>query len=822
MSGAPLILLMLAVCGAVPPAAAIDVRVAVVAHGDFQTEADRFEQLFAEISGRHPEVRFQLAFGSYGEVLHWLDRRLVDAAVLTPGVFARLLPADDSQENLNPCRYIASLQLPPARSSWASAERRASGLHGTYQSVCLVRDSSPLQSVADLQAAVAAGGVEFVFVHPLSVSGRAVPEQALRSVGINTSPAQNRFSYSHSESVRMLHEDADGKERVAFVWDDAAGDEPELESGVRRLAFPELEILRIPHDVLVARTDFQYADDLGDLLTDVGPDPAYQFSRSDDWRAEFDVVRRWLDEVDADAWTAEGESASLDEIGRMLLQYARSHDDPPRLAVVLSGGGAKCSYQVGAVAALEDELAALRRDNPEQGLDIALVIGTSGGAINSLPVAMRISSTTAGQQAFAETWQQLDQRDIVRPPLLVRANLGLWIALLQTAAVVWFVRWRVHDPGKRGRAFAVTFTALAGIEILIGYLPVSPWRLLGTNHVLHHAWLWLSLGIRFSAWSLFAIGLGALALERARARRGRHITIPHWLTRTTLLTGLLGLPLLQVVTMLGYEETLSGGEGMEESLADRFPALIDRHLANQHLPPLDVDTGASPRNRLRAASRQVIGRGLLQRDLVITGSCLEQTSQELPSDLYFYAAANPDAPPPAFGDRAVSLRDHSGDLLDVIMGSGSIFPVFPGRKIDGIPREGDQIELVDGGFAHNSPVEAAVLWGATHIVVIEASPRKRSQRGNFLRNAASSFKHLHRQAQLLDARSHGKVVVFTLAPEPPHMCVLDFSDNLIEASIARGRRDAGLGATMGVPRFQRELGEPVFTPVLPQSREAET
>jgi predicted acylesterase/phospholipase RssA len=818
----PLSLLILAACGAVQPAAATEVRVAIVAHGDFQTEADRFEQLFAKISGRHPEIRFQLAFGSYGEVLHWLERRLVDAAILTPGVFARLLPGDDGQAESNRCRYLASLQLPPARAEWATGDRRAPGLHDTYRAVCLVPETSTLRTVADLRSASAEGRIEFLFVHPLSVSGRAAPEQALRSTGIETSAARIRFSYSHSESIRMLHEDSDGKERVAFVWDDAVGDDPELETGVRRLPFPELEALRIPHDVLVARVDFEFADELQDLLlTDVGPEQTYQFNRINDWREQFDVMRRWLDGIDADAWTAEGESASLDEIGRMLLQYARSHDDPPRLALVLSGGGAKCSYQVGAVAELEDELAELRRGHPEEGLDIALVIGTSGGAINSLPVALRISGTPAGQQAFRDTWCELDQRDIVRPSLLVRANLGLWIALLQTALVIRLVRWRVRDPAKRGRAFATTYTVLAAIEILIGYLPVSPWRLLGTNHILHHAWLWLSLGIRFSAWSLFTIGLGALALERARAKRGRHITIPGWLTRGTLLAGLLGLPLVQIVTILAYEETLSGGEGMEQSLADRFPRLIDRHLADQDLPPLDLAGDATARNRLRDASRQIIERGLIKRDLVITGSCLEQTSQDLPSDLYFYAPADPDGTLPAYGDRGVSLLDRPDDLLDIVIGSGSIFPVFPGRKIDGIPHEGDRIELVDGGFAHNSPVEAAVLWGATHIVVVEATPRKRSQRGNFVRNAASSFKHLHQQAQLLDARSHGKVVVFTLAPEPPHMCVLDFSDNLIDASIARGRRDAGISAAIGVPRFQRELGEPVFTAVMPETRKPE-
>jgi len=79
----------------------------------------------------------------------------------------------------------------------------------------------------------------------------------------------------------------------------------------------------------------------------------------------------------------------------------------------------------------------------------------------------------------------------------------------------------------------------------------------------------------------------------------------------------------------------------------------------------------------------------------------------------------------------------------------------------------------------------------------------------------SSFRHLHRQAQLLDARSRGKVVVFSLSPEPPHMCVLDFADNLIAASIERGYRDASMDAASMNRRFRKELGEPVFVDVRP-------
>ncbi len=110
-----------------------------------------------------------------------------------------------------------------------------------------------------------------------------------------------------------------------------------------------------------------------------------------------------------------------------------------------------------------------------------------------------------------------------------------------------------------------------------------------------------------------------------------------------------------------------------------------------------------------------------------------------------------------------------------------------------------------------------MLWGATHVILIEATPTGRSPRRNFAGNAATAFAHLHKQTQLVDSRSKQRVVVFTLTPEPPHLCVLDFADNLIEQSIATGNRDAtgqreGRANEPGsYPRFRKELGEPVFS-----------
>jgi hypothetical protein len=254
---------------------------------------------------------------------------------------------------------------------------------------------------------------------------------------------------------------------------------------------------------------------------------------------------------------------------------------------------------------------------------------------------------------------------------------------------------------------------------------------------------------------------------------------------------------------------------MQAALAEKMRRLINAELDRQGVARLAVPNRASDEEILKASSQQIITRNLLQRDLVITGSCLDKTSESLPSDLYFYSRASGSGLEPQFGPRGISLAQRPAILLDVILGSGSIFPVFPGRVIQGVPAAGDQIELVDGGFAHNSPLEAAVLWGATHIFLIEAVAPRESKRGNFTHNIAASFVHLHRQAQLLDARTRGRITIFSLRPEPPHICVLDFASNLIRAAIDRGYGDARMTHENGEPRFRKEPGAPAFIEIEP-------
>lgn len=144
----------------------------------------------------------------------------------------------------------------------------------------------------------------------------------------------------------------------------------------------------------------------------------------------------------------------------------------------------------------------------------------------------------------------------------------------------------------------------------------------------------------------------------------------------------------------------------------------------------------------------------------------------------------------------------------ITLTSGILRRVLPSLKrlTDEIPI--NNVSLIDGGFVHNSPTDAAVQLDATHIIVIEASPEDRpSQKRDFVSNAISAFNYLFNQAQLLDARSRREAEVFTLRPatpgenDTPYLCTLDFGKSFIDYAMGLGAADAR--RTMS-PSFKRQ------------------
>jgi hypothetical protein len=363
-----------------------------------------------------------------------------------------------------------------------------------------VAQTSPLKSIADVCRASQAGQARFLYVDPLSASGRIAPAFALRQAGIDVAPEQTEYSYSHANSLRMLAGSRGAAGQVAFVWEGAWNQAGDV-TAVRRIPFPELDALTIPADVVVARLGFEPADRVSEMLIGhMDASGRHDFAKLDEWQDRYEPVALWADDSRIALDGDEAQSVSLDELGQMLSHYLRTQPDghPPRLALVLSGGGAKCAYQIGVVTAIEEKLAEVRNETGDGDLQISLVAGTSGGAINALAIALGLSQTPEGQAELRRAWSKLDQQEIVRPSLRVRLNMGLWFIAIESAIVLWLAGRTVQNPSRRAWRVILAFGSLALIQIAISYAPWKPWTWMGDRHLLHHMWLWSTFGIEWA------------------------------------------------------------------------------------------------------------------------------------------------------------------------------------------------------------------------------------------------------------------------------------------------------------------------------------
>lgn len=709
------------------------------------------------------------ARGTYAEVLHWLRKGLIDIALLTPGLYAELLTSEAA--------------LPADKRSKAIAY---SDVYLPTRTQCLVRKTSAFQSMADIRNAVKTSSAKFVFVDPLSTTGRIVPQHAIQNDGTIIPPDAIRYSYSHALALEMLALSDD--QTVAFV---AHGLPPSqsYSAELRAIDLPELKEYKVPLDVWVARAGFESIADLELELQNRKLATEYAEIKPN----EFENVAGWMRDLKINSRAA---ISSKDIIGQ-LRHYARTQGHPPRVALVLSGGGAKCSYQVGATAALEEAFDKARTADPTLNwLDFHLVAGTSGGAINALPAAMELTATAEGRNAFGAVWRSLDLKQMVRPSLAVCAVIGLWLANLFVLLALLGARLVQirREPSPPKWATPAMFLCAALFAFVLS-LALAPTAIFGHNRDLRFLGMYWSFGLTFMLIFLPPL-LVAVWLVRTRVKLARTRIVAAALAVLLLIVS----PILTVLMMLHSDRTLFYGAGIERVLADGFET-----LTRAASPTLPQQTG-TPAERLGALSKSIFERKLIARDLVITGNCLPPVT---PSDRYFYCLGSKrsaKAPLPSFGPNGVALESYPSHLLDTVMGSGTIFPIFPPRTLHDFPGPGQSAELIDGGFAHNSPIEAALWWGATHVILIEATPAAPTagSRVDFLSNAQDAFEYLYQQTQLADARSRERISIFTLRPEAPHMMLLDFAPAPVDASMARGHIDAGAA------KFERTEGQPRF------------
>lgn len=166
--------------------------------------------------------------------------------------------------------------------------------------------------------------------------------------------------------------------------------------------------------------------------------------------------------------------------------------------------------------------------------------------------------------------------------------------------------------------------------------------------------------------------------------------------------------------------------------------------------------------------------------------------------------------------RRIDEESELTELGKVAFASGSPFPVFPMTRIGPLPLKegcGDKATsafdpdsepagewLVDGGFAHNIPVNAASQVGARRILVISSSPLHRLGEtsrpgistytiGRLILGIPRLFPYLWQRSQIEDALSTEDMLVVALSPsldqDESWPLLVDFQARVIREVIAK-------------------------------------
>ena len=99
-----------------------------------------------------------------------------------------------------------------------------------------------------------------------------------------------------------------------------------------------------------------------------------------------------------------------------------------RVALILSGGGARAAYQVGVLRAIRELQSASQR-SPAHRNPFSILCGTSAGAINAATLACYSSNFAGAVDALNDVWCNMHAGQIYRAdPWGLGVSLSRWLA----------------------------------------------------------------------------------------------------------------------------------------------------------------------------------------------------------------------------------------------------------------------------------------------------------------------------------------------------------------------------------------------------------
>ena len=118
--------------------------------------------------------------------------------------------------------------------------------------------------------------------------------------------------------------------------------------------------------------------------------------------------------------------------------------NPPRIGLLLTGGGARAAYQVGVLQALA-ELRRARHPGASPSSPFSIITGTSAGAINAASLACGADDFDGAVQRIVSVWENFEASQVYEADLLSVLRSGArWMSLLSLG---WLIaRWRRIKP----------------------------------------------------------------------------------------------------------------------------------------------------------------------------------------------------------------------------------------------------------------------------------------------------------------------------------------------------------------------------------------
>ena len=191
----------------------------------------------------------------------------------------------------------------------------------------------------------------------------------------------------------------------------------------------------------------------------------------------------------------------------------------------------------------------------------------------------------------------------------------------------------------------------------------------------------------------------------------------------------------------------------------------------------------------------------------------EATDSSLSDQAWFNIVSDP---------RWIVARNAAGCVLrSVAFASGSPFPVFSSHAVE-LPEVKALERLIDGGFAHNKPLEAAKALGARSVLVLNSSPLDTTlsashctlpilgvKLGELACNLPKLIPYLWERSQVEDTLSSESMLVASIYPTPADggwPLLVDFRGEVIE----RMRQAADADKTRRIGVIERWSVPPPF------------